>query len=290
MQVWVYIDDIPRLVPHFIWFIYKKTFRKVWAASAFKGAFGEKEILPDLPRHMENNLAWQRLMTPPDTETAVMHRKDFRGIAITGWSRYDHFAVLAELLPLAVPSLILNLALTHAYNVGLRGLQAESAAFENMIQILRCPDPFPFHTLEEMRSEKFQWVFGRCHYPGSQLYPLIGELFALLARFSLVLNQRDSNGWVSEYNHNHNFSSPYRVLELFSEEGFAAQRVVRAVEQFSEDVSESLAQFYDEYTVREWVEQKLGPIKAKLKEMEKSFQALVEIKVWPRRPLVPAGT
>ena len=30
----------------------------------------------------------------------------FQGIVITGWSRYDHFAVLAELLPAAMPSLV----------------------------------------------------------------------------------------------------------------------------------------------------------------------------------------
>ena len=30
----------------------------------------------------------------------------FQGIVITGWSRYDHFAVLAGLLPAAMPSLV----------------------------------------------------------------------------------------------------------------------------------------------------------------------------------------
>jgi len=33
-------------------------------------------------------------------------RVNFKGIFLTGWQRYDHFSVLCEIFPVAVPSLV----------------------------------------------------------------------------------------------------------------------------------------------------------------------------------------
>ena len=47
---------------------------------------------------------------------AKRFRLGLAGIALTGWARYDHFAVLCELLPAALPSLAVNLlATSHGY-------------------------------------------------------------------------------------------------------------------------------------------------------------------------------
>ncbi|NXU84798.1 HEXDC Hexosaminidase, partial [Xiphorhynchus elegans] len=73
-------------------------FSKVWFASAFKGATGVNQSLTLIGHHLKNQLQWLEVAsrTPPDV---------LEGIALTGWQRYDHFSVLCELLPVAIPSL-----------------------------------------------------------------------------------------------------------------------------------------------------------------------------------------
>ena len=86
-----------------LWRKYGTVFRHAWAASAFKGAFGERLLLPDLERHAANHAAWVDVVQAharPQGGAAVKRSGFFRGIALTGWSRYDHFAVLCELVSL----------------------------------------------------------------------------------------------------------------------------------------------------------------------------------------------
>ena len=81
-------------------------FDTAWTASAFKGAHGPTLTIPPANRHLTNTINWLDLMGAEETK----FRSGFRGLTLTGWQRYDHFAVLAELLPTGVPSLALDLA------------------------------------------------------------------------------------------------------------------------------------------------------------------------------------
>ncbi|XP_063825315.1 hexosaminidase D-like [Ostrinia nubilalis] len=87
------------------WNVYSQLFPRVWAASAFKGASGANQILASTYRYVSNNEAWLNEIKHNAPGTV------FAGIILTGWSRYDHYATLCELLPVAMPSLVSCLSL-----------------------------------------------------------------------------------------------------------------------------------------------------------------------------------
>ncbi|NXT82489.1 HEXDC Hexosaminidase, partial [Zapornia atra] len=72
-------------------------FSKVWFASAFKGATGVNQSLTLIGHHLQNHLQWLRVASSSPADV-------LEGVALTGWQRYDHFSVLCELLPVAIPS------------------------------------------------------------------------------------------------------------------------------------------------------------------------------------------
>ncbi|NXK84195.1 HEXDC Hexosaminidase, partial [Amazona guildingii] len=73
-------------------------FSKVWFASAFKGATGVNQSLILIGHHLKNHLQWLRVASKSPVDV-------LEGITLTGWQRYDHFSVLCELLPVAIPCL-----------------------------------------------------------------------------------------------------------------------------------------------------------------------------------------
>lgn len=48
---------------------------------------------------MANQISWMFVMR--EYKSSI----NFKGVVITGWQRYDHFAVLCELFPVSLPSL-----------------------------------------------------------------------------------------------------------------------------------------------------------------------------------------
>ena len=50
-MVWVYVEDIDHFIDGATWSSYSANFEYMWAASAFKGAFGERLFIPNILRH-----------------------------------------------------------------------------------------------------------------------------------------------------------------------------------------------------------------------------------------------
>lgn len=87
--------------------------------------------MPEMDRRIANTEAWLRILSGEEvTGRKVRH---FRGLVLTGWSRYDHFAVLCELLPASIPSLILALALLKS-----RQSHVSSTVAQSALTLLQC--------------------------------------------------------------------------------------------------------------------------------------------------------
>ncbi|XP_061867025.1 hexosaminidase D isoform X4 [Colius striatus] len=98
-MIWDYAADLDvEEKVHLIEKYHRCGFSKVWFASAFKGATGVNQSLTLIGHHLKNQLQWLKVARSSPTDI-------LEGIALTGWQRYDHFSVLCELLPVAIPSL-----------------------------------------------------------------------------------------------------------------------------------------------------------------------------------------
>lgn len=275
-MVWVYVEDIYRFVQPQIWEKYAAVFKTAWAASAFKGAFGETLIVPESKRHLENNLRWLEVMS----QQSALFKRGFRGIALTGWQRYDHFAVLCELLPAGLPSLALSLlAVSNGY--------FNSSLKIPLLTYLSCPQQSslrnsPFINLD---ADPYLWdKLGRCMFPGSPFFRFTYRLHSSESEtHEFLRTTKRHKGWMTDYNVRHNYSLPLRVDELTAD----LPRVYHGVTSLIRSAVDSMVDIFDEYTIAEWIEQKIYPFMIELEKIQNQSVALKSVETWPPRPLPP---
>lgn len=276
-MVWVYAQDVYRFMPSYNWDRLADVFDSAWTASAFKGADGPTCSAPSVDIRLANSVNWLDLMA---SEEAKFRSGAFEGIVLTGWSRYDHFAVLAELLPAGLPSLATSLlAVKHGYfNASLRVELYK--ALDCAEGSSRLYDEFVNLETDPQLWEKMSW----CFFPGAAVFKLTHTLNSVQNEVEEYLDKvTNQQGWLSDYNVRHNYSSPFRVSEGLDEFG----RVHFAVTALMKQAKQALSEVYDEYTVAEWIEQKIYPLYKDMEDLKIKAEKLRSKSLWPRRPFKP---
>lgn len=208
-------------------------------------------------------------------------RGSFRGIAVTGWQRYDHLATLCELLPAGLPSLILNLLTISA------GRFDSSKTFKKFDQILQCPSQTRFFSSAsagpDFDTDPNLWTYASaCSFPGSNVFRLTQHASETIKRVNdYIYDVTVHKAWMTEYNTRHNMSSPFRVDEALSEH----TGIYYSLTSLVREAEDALKEVFDKYTVAEWIEQNIYPYLLKMEKVMKDGIELKKARTWPRRPL-----
>lgn len=265
--VWAYGPDVDRLVPPHVLRTYAAVFPRVWLAPAFKGASGPRAFMPDAARHAANTLAWMTTGRRVQRQAGL----GVGGLVITGWSRYDHFAVLCELLPPATPSLVLTL-LTAAHG------SLTPAALRDAHALLECPP----HVTLEPAVDPHLWAARDCAFTGANAAAMLHRYARLREEVEAVRHEsQEHGGWLTAYNRRHNFSSPARVRQATASLGSLSA----SLRGLYKEARAVLRQYHDHHTTAEWLEQHLDPLNTTLTTLNAAAATLTAINTWPRRPL-----
>ncbi|XP_063369300.1 hexosaminidase D-like [Cydia amplana] len=185
----------PHVDVHINMYKYGRMFDNIWIATAFKGADGRERILPDLNMRFYNHLHWLNFIFDYGTLKKLFKIK---GIILTGWSRYDHYAPLCEILPASIPSLIINLILIQKYTSGI--------VVKNMNDLDVFIDKHIENNLDssllcQKHSERFLNKFDSetCHYEESDLYTTLQLLSNAYKYFVIKKNASNDEKSRIEY-------------------------------------------------------------------------------------------
>lgn len=269
VMVWRY-NSLKLDFPEGMFDRYSQVFDALWIATAFKGATGSSQVLPQIQDHVNNHLIWLQ-----ELQQQKHKFKNFRGFALTGWSRYDHYSILCELLPVAVPSLCLCLrVLTQGgFNQEDYVYISNLLGFTNPINI--CPLPRP------------QVVEEGTRFPGSLLYAGIQMWANQRTHYYAIKNSEGMLGWFNEYMRERNFINPVQVENII----LSMNELLKSMTELRAQLTRYMTEILHQETIDEWMGCFMDPIMKKIKAMiqdcNKHFLVGGRVRDYPTNNILP---
>ncbi|KAM9717025.1 hexosaminidase D isoform 1-T2 [Menidia menidia] len=225
----------------------------LWAASSFKGSTTVYTCVTSTQRHVDNHLQWLKVAAHLSTGVKL------KGIALTGWQRYDHLSVLCELMPVALPSLV---ACLQTLIKGHFSAEAHSKVTETL----------GVSSVEVEAMERTYAVDPQ--FPGRKLAELIVELDSLLNSEELRFFETSMfvRGWFSPYHRQRKMVTPLISMQIHSQ----ASVYLAMLQPKVEAVKEEMMHLYPDSTAHEWIEEHVSPVMAPLQQITQEIHACLK--------------
>ncbi|XP_062503824.1 hexosaminidase D-like [Corticium candelabrum] len=223
---------------------FSSAFPRIWAASAFKGASGQLTDFVPITERIQNHVSWMRILQKfPGPGQLV-------GIALTGWSRYDHFATFCELLPAGIPSLGICLkTLEFGY--------LSNFAHKDISEQLGMDYLVPLDAADALQFQDNAVKSGSA-FPGSEIYYLSIRLLRAQKQMNHGVNI--DQGWSSLWNVQHKFVSTGKLQRGKT----VLNSVLKTYDGIEEGVVKILKKYFDDTTAKEFQASKVTASKEKI--------------------------
>ncbi|KAG8180129.1 hypothetical protein JTE90_027083 [Oedothorax gibbosus] len=245
-MVWHYLPIDEFKIKNTLWDNYAAIFPNIWIASAFKGATEMTQIITPTRYHLANQQAWLKVLQ--------LFGNKFQkviGIAFTGWQRFDHYTVLCEVFPVALPTLAICLltVIKGEFDEEIHKTASSILGFEKPMTIDVFPRPQP--------------VGPPPNFPGGKIYSSCLQLANCIAERHILFHHPSLEGAFSKFQVMHN-----RVNTLHIDQFLPRARILLMnIEAVNVQLAEELQKVFYSSTVEEFLAEKISPLLQKLRNL-----------------------
>lgn len=166
-------------------------------------------------------------------------QEGMKGLVMTGWQRYDHFAVLCELFVNSIPSLAVCLSAAS------KGYFDTDYKTNPVLSALTCSEPtnHRYTWIDLQRDPLLTTSMSRCIFPGSTVFRFVIRLSDVISEGrDFVDNIKYKRAWLTDYNYRHNYSTIMRIDELLEDQN----RLLTSLTNLAKNTVDAMHDVYDQ--------------------------------------------